>query len=180
MTETWKEIPEYPQYLVSNTGKVFSLKTKRIIKPWTEKQTGYQRFYVKCSKYGKDIKLYVHRVVADLFLEPIDGKNYVNHKDGNKVNNRADNLEWCTCKENVRHAVRTGLMPFSKPIIQMTPQGEYLRTFSSMHEVQREMKINNANIMSVCKGQRRIAGGYKWEYCNALVPVQHRNVWVVK
>lgn len=51
----------------------------------------------------------VHRLVAKAFLPKVEGKNFINHKDGNKLNNHVDNLEWCTIKENNQHARDTGL-----------------------------------------------------------------------
>lgn len=58
-------------------------------------------------KVNKGTK-YVHRLVATHFVPRVDGKTIVNHKDGNKLNNRADNLEWCTQAENIAHSIANG------------------------------------------------------------------------
>ncbi len=73
---------------------------------------------VKCKKYrqvglsknGKEIKYYIHRLVAGSFIENKNNYPQINHKDGVPTNNISDNLEWCTRKENLEHAARTGLM----------------------------------------------------------------------
>lgn len=60
---------------------------------------------------GKKRTVYIHRILAELFLPRVDGKNFINHKDGDKANYSLGNLEWCTHKENMRHAFDTGLAP---------------------------------------------------------------------
>lgn len=105
--EEWKEIDGYPNYLISNLGRVCKVnkKYKLIISPWIT--SGY--YVVKLSKnnVGKDFA--VHRLVAKAFLQHDDERLYVNHKDGNKLNNIVDNLEWCTFQENCEHAWKAGL-----------------------------------------------------------------------
>lgn len=68
--------------------------------------TGYYRVKL-CGNNRKDYK--VHRLVAEAFIRKEVGKPYINHKDGNKLNNDANNLEWCTQRANVEHAIMTGL-----------------------------------------------------------------------
>jgi hypothetical protein len=103
------------KYLVSNLGNVYS--TKRNIQmattTYTDKRKGttfntsYKR--VGLSHKGKK-KLYpVHRLVATAFIPNPENKRTVNHKDGNKLNNTIDNLEWATDAENIQHAYDTGL-----------------------------------------------------------------------
>ncbi len=104
--EIWKDIKGYEGlYLVSSLGNVKSIKRDVILKPqigtW-----GYR--HVRLSKTnGKTIK--THRLVAETFIPMVNGKNQVNHKDGNKLNNNVKNLEWCDCQENTVHAFGTGL-----------------------------------------------------------------------
>jgi len=95
----WKIYPECNKYLVSNTGEVKNAKTGRIM--MGSKQNGY-RFL--CLYLGKDIpkmNRLVHRMVAQTFLENLENKPVVNHKDTNILNNHVDNLEWVTYKENM-------------------------------------------------------------------------------
>lgn len=114
--EVWKDIPEYEgRYKISNYGSVISVggneksyfrksKKKSLIKT----KGGYWSvsFCVDLKRRIFD----VHRIVAKLFVPNPDNKPFVNHKDGNKLNNRANNLEWCTQQENIIHAYENGLM----------------------------------------------------------------------
>ena len=70
-------------------------------------QVGYKRLYL----YKKDFKIRqtVHRIVASTFLQNTYSKPEVNHKNGIKTDNRVENLEWCTAKENIRHSFKIGL-----------------------------------------------------------------------
>lgn len=72
---------------------------------------GYLVVNLGVGKRENRTKERVHRLVAMTYVPQIAGKPFVNHKDGNKLNNEPDNLEWVTCKENVQHAYRHGLMP---------------------------------------------------------------------
>lgn len=108
MEEIWKSILDYEEYYeVSNLGNIRNIKTNRILKQSVS--FGYKR--IKLTKNGKGKEFSVHRVVLQSFTENSDNKPIVNHKDGDKFNNYLNNLEWCTAKENVNHAVNTGLMP---------------------------------------------------------------------
>jgi hypothetical protein len=101
--QIWKDIPEYNGiYKISNTGEVKSHSDKgiRILKPDLAK--GYLR--VTLSKNNSQKRFMIHRLVAESFLPKINNKKYVNHIDGNKLNNDISNLEWCTASENEKHS----------------------------------------------------------------------------
>jgi hypothetical protein len=96
--------------MVSSFGQVKGIHTTKRsgkIRLVTPDRDGYFRLGIH---NGKKAKLCgIHRLVAETFLEKIEGKDQVNHKDGNKQNNHVENLEWCNLTENRRHAYDIGL-----------------------------------------------------------------------
>lgn len=119
--EEWKDVKGYEGfYLISNYGRVMSLRRKRytgaesyyyqetrILKPYTDTY-GYYSITLTNSS-GKRRNHKIHRLIAQAFIENTEAKSCINHIDGDKKNNKINNLEWCTKKENNVHAVKTGL-----------------------------------------------------------------------
>lgn len=123
--EVWKDIEGF-QYQVSNLGRVKSLgryiyyidgRTGKECQRWSRERvlrsstgtSGYDTTHL----YKDDAERHtvmIHRLVAEYFLDKVEGKDLVNHKDGNKLNNNIVNLEWVTFSENVLHALDTGLL----------------------------------------------------------------------
>ncbi len=101
--EHWITVKDHPDYIVSSLGRVINKKSGRFMTPQLNREHGYLRVYLDGKKY------YVHRLVATAFFDCDPTGLDVNHKDGDKLNNAVWNLEWCTRKENIRHALRTGL-----------------------------------------------------------------------
>lgn len=132
--EIWKPIAECNGiYHISNHGRVKSYKCgkERIMKPYTTAM-GYLRIGILVNDKQKMHK--IHRLVASAFIENIDNKPEVNHKDGNKTNNHIDNLEWVTRKENIQHGWDNGLFEttrlallesLSKPVVDIETGKKY-------------------------------------------------------
>ncbi len=109
--EVWKDIPDYEGYQVSNKGNVKSLSYNRTGKEGILKlclcSMGYP--IVSLGINGKMKSKRVHRIVAETFISNPEGKPNINHINGIKTDNRMENLEWCTQKENVHHSEKNGL-----------------------------------------------------------------------
>lgn len=104
--EIWKDIPNYEGlYQVSNLGRIKSLYNYRKYNILTPRiKRGY--YTIGLRKNGKRKWHLVHRIVASAFIMNVDNKPQVNHIDENKLNNRVDNLEWCTASYNNNYGTR--------------------------------------------------------------------------
>lgn len=108
MEEIWKDIKGYEgKYQISNLGRVKSLNYNTKILKYNSDGHGYLKVILYKNNKRKSHR--VHRLVAEAFIPNLEDKNQVNHINGNKQDNRAFNLEWCTAKENVQHSLNTGL-----------------------------------------------------------------------
>lgn len=134
--ELWLEIPNTDgQYMVSNKGRIKSVYVyrachgniikivrERIMKPF-DNGNGYLVFGMRQD--GRRQNFYVHRLVANAFLEKLDGKDYINHKDYDRSNNSCDNLEWCTQKENVMYSAERMSISAKKRWRRRNEKGQY-------------------------------------------------------
>jgi hypothetical protein len=175
-----KEHQIYNDYLITSNGDVISKNyrgtgQKRLLK-LTKYSCGYNYVFL-----GKNNRYRVHRLVAETFISNPLNKPEVNHKNGVKTDNRAENLEWATSSENVKHAMKyLNLKPFknskrlsgkdspsSKRVKQINKfTGEIIKVWDSMGQVQKELKIRDAHISHICKNKpgRKTAGGFIWMY----------------
>jgi len=166
--EIWKDIEGYPNYQVSNMGRVKSLNYRRtgkekIIKG-SKNNSGY--LTVTLSKEGKMKSYFIHRLVASAFLDNPNNLQQVNHKDENIKNNCVENLEWCDSSYNVNFGTRNERITqrIQKPILQFTKQGEFVKKWDSATQVERELGFYQGNINKCCKGKLKSTGDYKWCY----------------
>lgn len=178
LEEKWLPVVGYEGlYEVSNIGNVRSLfRYKKVLKP-TKTTNGY--YYVQLFKNKIGTNHYLHRLVAMAFIPHEDDKPFVNHKDEVKTNNNTENLEWVSHVENcnwgtaiARRLANTNyanrrinnanqIKTCSKPILQFTRGGEFIREWSSASECARELGLSSVSGIRKCVlGERKTAFGY--------------------
>lgn len=172
--EEWKDIKNYPDYMVSNQGRVKSLNFKRTGKEQVLRcckgKDGY--LAVKLYKNGKLKNFKVHRLVSEAFIPNTNNKPFIDHINTDKTDNRVENLRWVTSKENSNNPLTKGkqvgkigkLSPNHKPILQFTLDGEFIKKWDGAREIEREIGYYNNNISMCCSGKRKTAYGYIWRY----------------
>ena len=161
MEEIWKPVKGYEKfYEVSNFGNVKSLRSGQL-RALVPCQTNGYLMVVLCGDNRKETKT-VHSLVAEAFCEKQIGCDCVNHKDENKHNNRADNLEWVTKYYNNTYNGKT--QRCCKPVFQLSETGEVIKEWSSARKASEALNIQYKNISTVCRGLRPRAGGYRWSF----------------
>lgn len=172
MSEVWLPVKGYEgKYEVSSEGRVRSLdrvvkdarrgrnlnRKSHMLRPG-ETRCGYLSV-VLCDNTNRRSER-VHRLVAEAFLTKVDGKNEINHINGDKADNRSDNLEWVDRKENMAHAFSNGLHPNPAKTCYCDDGASYESTTAAS----KATGIRLGNISACCLGKRKTAGGRRWSY----------------
>lgn len=166
MTEVFREIEKIPGYLISDQGRVMNEKTGKVFTGRINKQTGYREIAVRI---GDRVRWFlVHRLVAEAFCEKPEGiETEVNHINGDRLDERAVNLEWITHAANLHHSYAIGKREYDvapRRVIATNMDTGEETTFESIYKAARFLNISQGNICMACKGQRPYAGGYLWRY----------------
>lgn len=152
----------YPNYEISDDGKIFSLSYRktncRKELNYLSDRFGYKRCYLS---NGKQRKFLVHRLVAMAFIPNPNNYTQINHINEDKTDNRVENLEWCTPSYNINYGNRNKKL--EKPITQILPNGE-IKEWSSITEAARNLNLSTGQICHCCKGKFPTYKGCKWEY----------------
>lgn len=176
----WEKVKNYEDlYEVNEFGEIRSIKrlgtSGGLIKPTTDKN-GYQK--ISLCKNGIQKTMSVHRVVYYSFFPNTDETLQINHKDENPSNNRLDNLEAITQKENLNYGTRNERISvtnsdlngnFQKNISKQIkcyeyPSMKYLRDFNSTKQVERELGIFHSHVSKCCKNIYKQINGYTFRY----------------
>lgn len=161
--EEWKLIDGTEYYFISNLGRVMS---KKYGKPKVLKASKCKKYYsVNLKVNGVYHGCTIHRLVANAFLEPCEGKNYVNHKDENKHNNKVENLEWVTAKENARYGTvqkriskkLTNNRYSSKAVIMFSEEGR-THFYPSISECARAYGVSPACVSKAIHKNKKFRG----------------------
>lgn len=185
-----KDIPWYElKYSAFTDGRIWSYPKRK--KPWLflkliYDKKGYQRVCL-INKWRKIVQ--VHRMIALTFIPNPENKPQVNHKNWMRDDNRIENLEWVTAKENVLHSFRLlwkkpntkHLAQYrgynSKWIIRMSLNWEYIDKFTSAHRAARELWFNQWNICECLLWRRKTHKWFLWKYDNHIFEHTH---WIHK
>ena len=170
--EIWKPIKGYEGlYEISDRGRVKRVRRKtkngctlmdRILNPRKQKN-GY--LSLALTKNSKIKSVLIHRLVAEHFVPNPENKPEVNHKDFDRTNNNAENLEWCTHAENITFSREAGRYKvYKRKIIQYDSDKNKIKEWDSIKEAADSLGKGTTLIGKCCRGQRKSAYGYFWTY----------------
>ena len=182
--EEWRDVVGWERYAVSSFGRMAAYSSPyycggricrrkpQLLHP-TARGNNPPYCVVRLSD-GNGVKrtFSVHRLVAEAFIQNLKGLPFVNHKDENSLNNRADNLEWCTQKYNCNYGTHNARMAktisetaYQKTkVVQLSLSGDYIATFDSIKDAAETLGIQRASISICCRKPNRTGRGYKWMY----------------
>lgn len=155
----WEPIKDFESYKVSSDGRVVNSSGKLLL------QKPNKKGYLKVWLYNKAVKhkqFFVHRLVAQAFIPNLENFPMINHKDGNRKNNKIDNLEWCDNAYNQRYSR-------ALKVIQYDINGILLKTWDALSDIERELGISTTNISKCCKGHIKTLNGFIFLYKDGII-----------
>lgn len=158
----WKTLEYDSRYEVSDSGQLRSNIGNPKIRKLIKHHNGYYRVTVGNKNYT------IHRLVYETFVCKIPKGYEINHKDGNKANNRLDNLEMVTHKENITHAMevlKTGSRKRRNPVV-CVKDGKVIKEYDYPDQAAKDLGVKTcrSRILQCAKGQRKTYHGYQWFY----------------
>lgn len=182
--EEWRPVKGFENYLVSSHGRIYS-KSRFVTNRsgiWFRKgkfKTPQKRkrhsdyLSVRLFNDSGNSYMFVHRIVAEAFIPNKDNFPFINHKDGNPLNNKVDNLEWCDAGYNniygnrisksIKSRIESGN---TRIVIKFSKDGKFIGRFDSYYEAARsvEKPKGAGNICKCCQGERAFAYGFIWKH----------------
>ena len=168
----WKQIT-YNNMLIpyeaSDEGQIRNANTLKILSGRPNKASGYVQYSLQIN--GAHRTILGHRLILSTF-QPIDneGEMTVNHKDGDKTNNKLSNLEWMTMQENILHAWHTGLNypHILRKVEQYSTNGDFIASYDSIADAIRTTGV--VKVREAANGERKTAGGFIWKWVEEFTP----------
>ena len=161
----WKTVFEYERYEVNNLGQIRHKERQQVLKPRANK-SGCE--YVNFNIDGHRSNFAIHRIVANAFIPNPKYKPEINHKDGNKSNNKIFNLEWVDSSENKIHSYKSGdRKKQTKKVEQYSKDGNFIREWSSVSEAAVYMGCVVGAISNCCLGRTKTSMGYIWKFAES-------------
>lgn len=178
--DEWKPIKDFENYYINRNGEIKSTRafkgTKTIILKSSLNNKGYKT--ITMIKNNKIYTKTIHRLLMETFIPNPHNYKCINHKDGNKLNNSLDNLEWCDYGHNEKEAYRLGLKkpvwkdkkdnqhPNSKKVNQYDLEGNLIKKWNCISTIEKELGISVTSICNCCSGRSKKAGNFIWRYVN--------------
>jgi len=152
------DIKDLTGYQITKTGKVWSTKSNKFLKQ--NACNGYDQVTFKVS--GKSVTFTVPRLVAETFIPNPENKPYVNHINNDRTDNRVENLEWVTQKENCENHGKKTSHP--RKVIQKDLEGNIIKTYDSLKEAGIGIGKSESSISKAVLKINQTAGGFVWDY----------------
>lgn len=175
-SENWRPIEGFEGYWVGRDGRVYSRFKKRALKPAPIK-SGYLTLALRFK--GKLKTFYVHRLVAQTWIpKPNEVSLVVDHIDGNKLNNSADNLRWVSAKQNINNPVTRAKADekirdsASVPVLQIDPTGNLVKRWPSISAAANFFGVHTSSIGFCSRGRTKTSCGFRWQYERESKPHQ--------
>lgn len=182
--EVWKDVVGWERYAISSYGRVVAYsapylcgkfvchRKPRLMRPsYTNSSPNYK--IVSLSDGKRNTKSFlIHRLVAIAFIPNPNNLPFINHKDEDSLNNRADNLEWCTQKYNCNYGTHNARMAKTiretayqkRQVVQLSKDGVFINKFDSVTDAANYIGAVRSNIGACCQGINKSCKGYKWMY----------------